>query len=256
LKGKIFGDMSATDRSTIYRYTRALRGCDEAIKKMFSTIQVKDENDKVWDVPIQFAPQEKAVAMILQSNVRKDNSLVVDRIPLPALAFHKTNEQFAPNRYIYHKAINWMRGLDGKPGFAIREQRDRDTVLGISGGIPMDLSYTLWAWTLYTEDMNQIFEQIVTKIAPMGYIRVRGVPWEVTVKLDSISSATDTTAEDQKLGVHKMQFDFTVATWIPQAITRKKAVLKTRIELVEGVDENHINKVLARLEEAVKALEE
>ncbi len=256
LKGKILNDLSPPDRSTIYRYSRALRGCDEAVQDLFRSVIVIDENEKAWPIPLIWATQERAVVEILKPNTRKDNSLVVDKIRLPHMAIYANSYNFDPSRYIYHKAVNYLRGADGKPGFTIREKYDRDTVFGISAGIPVDVSYSLWVWTLYQEDMNQIFEQIMPKIAPMGYIRVRGVPWETTVSLDSISNAVDTNPGEKSLRVFKYQFDMTAKTYIPQPITRKKAVLKTRVEIVEGIDENHINAVIARLETAVKELEE
>src|SRR5690606_12085900 len=114
----------------------------------------------------------------------KDNSLVVDRIKLPMLAIYSSDFQFNQERYVYHKAVDYMTELrpDRKPGFTVQERRERDTIFGVARGIPIDVGYTLYAWTLYIEDMNQIIEQIVLKFSPMAYINVRGVPWEVSVK--------------------------------------------------------------------------
>lgn len=255
LKGNILNDLNSPDRDVIYRYSCALRGTDEAVTDMFKNIVVIDENMKAWPVPIMWATQERAVTKLLQTNVRKDNSLIVDRIKLPHMAIYSSGYSFAPNRYIYHKAINWMRDTTGKPGFTYQEKHHpKDTVYGISGGIPIDITYTLWIWTLYQIDMNQIFEQIMPKIAPMGYIRVRGVPWEIGVKLNSISKAADTSPGDQTLRVFKSQIDMVAETYIPQGIKRNKSVLSTRVEIAEGVDEDRINKVIARLEEKVKEL--
>jgi hypothetical protein len=55
--------------------------------------------------------------------------------------------------------------------------------------------------------------------------------------------------------VIKFQFNITAETYIPQPIARRKAILKTKVELVDGMTEDEITQVMARLEEAVKELE-
>ena len=49
--------------------------------------------------------------------------------------------------------------------------------------------------------MNQILEQILLKFSPIAYIRVRGVPWETGVKLDSIANNLDVEPGDQNIRV-------------------------------------------------------
>jgi hypothetical protein len=250
--------MAPPNRNTVYRYAKTLRGSDEAMKQMFSDLVVIDEAGKAFDVPIIWATQEKAVAYIIQENVRKDESLVVDRIRLPMLAIHASNYQYNQDRYVYHKAIDYLRTpqTDWKPGFTVSERYNRDTIFGVSRGIPIDISYTLFAWTLYEEDMNQILTQIITKFSPMAYIRVRGVSWEIGVKLDSIANNVDIEPGDQAVRVFKYQFSFTAESFVAQPIVRKKAVLKTKVEITDSPNDEDITEVLARLEQAVKELEE
>lgn len=254
--GSIINDPSMPDRNTIYRYSKAKRGCDDAMRDMFTNIIVLDENGKAHPVPIIWGTQEKAVAAILLDNVRKDETLVVDRIKLPMLAIHDSDISFNVNRYTYHKALDYRRNMrdDGKPGFTLNEKYNRDTVFGFARGIPVDISYTLYAWTLYLEDMNQILEQILLKFSQTAYITVTGVPYEVIVKLDSIANNLDYEPGDQAIRVIKYQFQLTTETYIPQPITRQKAVLKTKIDLVDGLDESEIQQVMARLEDSVKEL--
>lgn len=254
-KGAIINDPDTADRSTIYRYSKAKRACDDAMRDLFTDIVVIDENGKAHPIPIIWGTKEKAVAAILLDNVRKDETLVVDRIKLPMLAIHDSDIQFAVNRYVYHKALDYNRSpIDNKPTMTISEKYDRDTVLGFARGIPVDISYTLYAWTLYQEDINQILEQILLKFSQTAYIKVTGVPYEVIVKLDSIANNLDYEPGDQAIRVIKYQFNMTTETYIPQPITRKKAVLKTKIDLVDGLTENEITEVMARLEETVKEL--
>lgn len=260
LRGHIINEqgMATPDRNVVYRYAKSIRGADEAMREMFKDIIVIDEAGKVFNVPIIWATQEKAVAWILQENTRKDESLVVDRIRLPYLAIHASGYNFAQNRYIYHKAIDYLRDYkdNWRPGFTVSERYQRDTVFGVSRGIPLDIEYTLFAWTLYEEDMNQILTQVLTKFSPIAYIRVRGISWEIGVKLNSIANNVDIEPGDKKQRVFKYQFGMTAESFVAQPIVRKKAVLKTRIEVTDSPKDEDITEVLARLESAVKELDE
>ncbi len=259
--GQIVEDMmkkptTTHDGTVIYRYSKAIRGADEAMKEMFSSLVCIDEIGNVVPVPIIWGTQERAVAHVLQNNVRQDSTLVVHRIKLPILSIYNNGISFNQDRYIYHQAIDYFRTLrpDGKPGLTTMENRhERDTVFGVARGIPIDITYQLTAWTLYVEDMNQIVEQVVTKFSPVAYIRVQGVHnWETIVKLDSIANNLESEPGDQQLRVVKFQFGMTVETFIPQPIVRKKAVLNTKIDIVNGLSEEEITEVLARLEETIR----
>ena len=256
--GQIVEDIHRPNRDVLYRYSKSIRGADEAIQDLFKGLVVLDEEGKAHTVPIVWGTQERAVAWILQDNTRKDGSLVVDRIRLPMLAVHSTDIAFDQSRYIYHGALDYMRTLrpDRKPGFTVKERYERDTVFGVTRGLPVNITYTLFAWTLYMEDMGQLLEQVISKFSPVAYINVRGVQWETIVTLDSIANNVDYEPGDQNLRVIKYQFTMTAQTFIPQPIVRKKAVLKTKTDIYNSVEPEKITEVLGRLEEAVKELEE
>jgi hypothetical protein len=261
-KGFIINEQDGiTNPSTVYRYTKALRGCDEAMQDMFRNLVVLDEQGRAHNIPIIWGTQEKAVAAIMQQNVRQDNSTVVDRIRLPMLAIHSTGEEFDANRYAYHKAVSYLRERPvhgegrGRPGFTNKERIDRDTVFGVAKGIPINKSYTLYAWTLYREDMNQIVEQVISKFSLLAYIRVRGVSWEIGVKLDEIGNNIEVDPGDQAINVYKYQFNMTAETYVPQPLIRRKAVLNVKTDFVNSVDDASITLVIGRLEEAVKELQ-
>jgi hypothetical protein len=76
------------------------------------------------------------------------------------------------------------------------------------------------------------------------------------VKLNSIANNVDIEPGDKKTRVFKYQFGFTAESFVAQPIVRKKAVLKTRIEITDSVEDEDVTEVLARLEQAVKELEE
>jgi len=253
--GAIVNDLQTPNRNTIYRYAKSVRACDEAVMDLFRNLVIIDEDGKAHPVPIIWATQERAVAAVVQENVRKDDTLVVDRIKLPMLAISSTNFTVDLARYTYHQALNYLNDANGKPTFTASEKYDRDTVFGVARGIPLNIDYTLYAWTMQLEDMNQMLEQIVTKFSPVAYIKVRGVLWEVAVKLSSIGNNLQTEPGDAALRVIKFQFGLTAETYVAQPIKREKAVLKTRIDIVNSLDEQQISEVLHRLEEAVEELQ-
>ena len=244
--------------TVIHRYSKALRGCDEAMTDLFRNIIVLDEDGKAHPVPIVWATQEKAVAYILQENVRKDNN-VVDRIKLPIMAINDTDVQLDLTRYTYHKAIDYFRyqRSDNKPYVTNQEKRHpRDTIFGKTRGLPINRSYSLVVWTMYMEDIDQIIEQIITKFSPVAYINIRGVHWESIVTLDSIANNVDFEPGDQNMRVIKYQFNMTAQTYIPQSIVRKKAVLKTMVDIHNDTEPEEIVETLSRLEEAIEEIEQ
>ena len=81
------------------------------------------------------------------------------------------------------------------------------------------------------------------------------MPWEVTVKLDSIANNLNNEPGDQAIRIIKFEFNMTAQTYIPQPIERKKAVLKMKVDFVNGLSEEEITEFMARIEESVKELE-
>lgn len=246
--GQIVNDMLTKPNNHINRYTNAIRGCDQAMTEMVSKFVVLDEDGKAHPVPVIYGTQERAVTVIMQNNVMKDNSLVVHRPTLPLIALHSSDgPTFDANRYIYHKAKQINRGNDGKP-LSHQELLQKDTVFGVSAGLPVNIGYTIYAWTYYLEDMNQIVEQMLLKFLPMAYIKIQGVPWEVGVKLDSVANNIDIEPGDQNLRVIKYQFNATAETYIPQPIERLKTVLNIKTDFYNSVDEKKIAEVYDRQE--------
>jgi hypothetical protein len=249
--GKIVNDITNDiSQNTIYRYSKALRGTDEGVMDLFRNIVVIDEDGKAHQVPIIWATQERAVAAILQQNVRKDETLVVDRIKLPMLAISATGYEFDANRYTYHQALNYVEAYTGNSPVKGPKFANRDVLFGVSRGIPINITYKLYAWTMQLEDMNQIFEQIVTKFSLVAYIKVRGVLQEVIVKLSTIASNLETEPGDGKLRVIKFQFDMTAETFVPMPAKLYDSLIKVvKADLVNSVDESTITEVISKIEE-------
>jgi len=252
--GQIVNDVKDPNRDVVYRYSKAIRGCDEAMVDLFNNVVVLDEDGKAHKVPIIWGTQERAVAWMLQDNTKKDGSLVVDRIRLPMMAIYSSGMEFDQTRYTYHKAIDYLRDLSGKPGFHVKERYEKDTVFGMARGIPINKNYTLMVWTMYMEDVDQILEQVILKFSPVAYIRVRGIRWETVVTLDSIANNVDYEPGDQNQRVIKYEFNLTARAYIPQPMVRKKSVLSTKVDMYNSVDEKEIREVLARMEDGVENL--
>jgi hypothetical protein len=241
--GSIINDISKpVNNNIINRYSNALRGCDQGMKDLFKDIIVLDEDGKAHPVPIIGANQEKAVAYILANNVRKDNSLVVDRPVLPLMAIHSSGLAPDMSRFTYHKAKFYVKDSMRS------ELKDKDTIFGVTRGIPIDVSYTMYIWSLYVEDMNQILEQIILKFSPQAYIKVQNVPWEVTVSLDSFANNINYEPGDKEVRVVKYQINFTTKTYIPQPIIRNKTVLKIKTDIHNSTNELDINQTYDRQE--------
>jgi hypothetical protein len=252
--GQIVNDMADPNRNVVYRYSKAIRGCDEAMVDLFNNIVVLDEDGKAHKVPIIWGTQERAVAWMLQDNTKKDGSLVVERIRLPMMAIYSSGMEFDQTRYTYHKALDYLRDYSDKPGMYAKERYEKDTVFGMTKGLPINKTYTLMVWTMYMEDVDQIIEQIVLKFSPVAYIRVRGIRWETVVSLDSIANNVDYEPGDQNQRVIKYEFNLTAQAYIPQPMVRKKSVLSTKVDFYNSVDEKEIKDVLARMEEGVENL--
>jgi hypothetical protein len=250
-KGYQENNLENPSRNMIYKSENAIRGADQAIQDLFSDITVRDHNGKIWPVPIVYSAPQKAVAFITQSNIRKDNSMVVDKIKLPLLSIFQLDMNPDWARYTYHEARNYFRNdQDNKPGFYVKEKYERDTVFGVSRGIPVDINYQLSLWTMFFEDAAQIRQQILLKFSQITYIQIQGVHWESVVSLESISSNVEAeTGESDR--IIKYQFNIKLQTYIPQPIARRKAVLSTRIDLLNSVEQEEINELYARLEDSV-----
>lgn len=68
------------------------------------------------------------------------------------------------------------------------------------------------------------------------------------IAFNTIGNNLESEPGDQALRLVKFQFGITVESFIPQPIVRKKAVLDQKIDIVNGLTEEQITEVLARLE--------
>lgn len=242
--GKIRNDPSNPNRNVVNRYGKGLRGTDEAMKEYLSNIEVIAHNGKIHRVPVVHGTAEKAVKMLIDTNVRQDESLVVDRINLPIIAYYASDYTFSDSRYTYEEALRYFPDVYSNPQSTVNEKNESDTVLGFTRGYPIDIGYQVLIWTMYIEDMIEILTQIFYKTSKMGYLKVQGVNWEIPVKLTSILNNIDVEPGDANLRVVKYQLSFLAESYIPQPIVRRKSVLSINTDYVSGTNPDEIQEVI------------
>lgn len=232
--GKIISDPDNVDRGIINRYSQTIKGCDMAVRDLFSDVYLIDVNGQAVKVPILLAPGEKAVIAALNlpgSGMRHDNSLVTDRITLPIMSIYSSGMSLNDSRYTY-EMIN-------RPMNYASEKYTNDTIYSTNRGVPVDREYTLTAWTFYMEDMSQLLEVIMNKLNRMTYVHIQGVNWEVPVRLTGIqNNVTNDDIGDDKVRIIKYQFNMVAETYIAQPILRGKSILKVITDYVSGTPEN------------------
>lgn len=237
--GKIFNfPNEIPDRTVIPRNAQALRGIDQGMLDLFSDIYVEDTQKKLFKVPIIIGTQERAVAVVMNSSVRKnkdgkqDESLQVDRVKLPLMTCYASAYNYAESRFTYHAALNYYNNLrdDRKPGWTKDEKYKRDTAFGVARGIPIDVNHELIIWTSYMTDMQQILTQIFLKFSKVAYIKVAGVQWAIPVAITGIQNNIDMEPGDTKLRLVKYQISFLIEAYIPQPIRRTKTALSVDVD--------------------------
>lgn len=227
---------SSVSRTSMASYSRTLRACDRAVLDEFKGLQVWLPDGSEKNVPIIWGPQEKAVAIALSDAIDKEN-IRIDRIKLPMLAISSGDISFAPERFTYHQNFRWLQDPRGNYAYGA-EKRYGDTVYGKSRGLPVDKNYTLYAWTRYIEDMNQVVEQIMLKFAPIVTLNVEGVHWEVVLKLDSVNNSISPEIGDAAIRIVKYEFAFHAETYISRGYIRGKTVFDIYAEMGLGSGED------------------
>lgn len=237
-------------RSVVGQYSKTLRGCDKALMNALRDLIIIGPDEEPHRVPIIWGPQEKAVAVAMGDNIAKD-MIRIDRIKLPIMALTGGECSFAPERFTYHKAFRWFKSGETGSYFYGKEKRFGDTVFGEARGVPVDKNYTLHMWALYTEEMNQLVEQIYLKFDPLLTLEVEGVNWEVVAKVTGASNATSPEIGDSALRIIKYDFNITAETYISRGVIRGKPVFDIFLKKdQEFFDQNDI------YGEGVRALEE
>lgn len=127
-------------------------------------------------VPLMYAPKEKVLARVTGDPTanRSYGSL------LPRMSFEMTSVTYAAERALRstRKSAAWVRA------------NDPDNLDSMLNPVPYDIKFTLWVFSKYQEDGNQIVEQILPFFTPHFTATVNlieEINVDCQVRLDSVS---------------------------------------------------------------------
>src|SRR4051812_36805325 len=114
--------------SEAFKYSKLLRKTDEGVKALFDNLVVINEEGETHKVPCLWATNDKIAAFVEQSNPTSEldlngkKKIIKDRIKLPVIGVYSSD-------------------------------------IVMSGSQPI-VTYHANVWSMFQEDMNQLFEQI------------------------------------------------------------------------------------------------
>lgn len=159
-----------------------LRKYSLVVGSLFNEISVTHRNPSTGEVvrtikvPLTYAPKEKILARVT-ADPRIDRQAAAI---LPRMSFELTSMVYNGTRKLRSVARN-----------SVRVSSDKDELFSILNPVPYDLKYTLWVYTKYQEDHNQVVEQILPFFVPNFTATVEllpGVLIDTHVRLDSINT--------------------------------------------------------------------
>jgi hypothetical protein len=167
-----------------------------AVKGIFSGLFTRDAENKLKDVKLIIANQERAVAKIMQE----------DNIILPIISVAQTTTDSDQSRGRYESVLVNEKYWDDKKQRAVR-------VLSFAP-VPVTINYQLNVWSKYAEDMDQILEQIRLKFNPELTIHNKfGTITKAYIEGESITGTVQ--AADKEDRVLRKQITLGVRTHIP-----------------------------------------
>lgn len=130
---------------------------------------------QVIKVPLTYAPKEKVLARVLADPSIDRQAAAI----LPRMSFELTSMTYDGSRKLRSVGRN-----------SVRTSANNDTLFSMLNPVPYDLKYTLWVFTKYVDDGNQIVEQIVPYFTPHFAATINLIEPDVNVdchfRLDSV----------------------------------------------------------------------
>jgi len=186
-----------------YYYYQALRKTITQFLDIFNDIKIKryDENGVFTNhinVPIKFAPKERAYYYIFENH--QDEMLPMISVTMNSVSF--ANDRMGSNYHILTKA----------------SQIDAGIMQRFLNPVPYNLGFTVFLWTKYMADVDQILEQILAYFAPHIFIRIY-MPevdffFDVKVVFAGASPDISTDLGEEERRIIKYTMDFTVQTYL------------------------------------------
>ena len=203
------------DRPQNPRTEPYLRAYDDAAEKLFGDISViatgKDGHQRRFPVPMIWADEQEAAAYVLKDCVGG----VVDRIRLPLLAIHC-------------------------PGHFPDSSR-----AATAGTTAFRIDYTLFAWTMFPEEMTQIVQNILGAIYSLDFRDEGslGVPLGSELVLVDVGSKCYPTNQDT-VNIIKYRFNLAVHALLPQADLQPEELTEDRPPSTSSVKRVELEDVL------------
>lgn len=198
-----------------YYYYQALRKTIVQFLDVFNDIKIKryDENgtfQRYVTVPIKFAPKERAYYYIFEQH--QDEMLPMMSVTLNSVNF--ASERMG-NRY---KTLTKSTSADS------------GTVQRFLNPVPYDLGFTVFAWTKYMTDIDQILEQVLPYFAPHIFIRVH-IPelnfyFDTKVIFNGATPDIATDMSEEERRVIRYSLDFTVQAYLFTPVEDKGLIRK------------------------------
>lgn len=186
-----------------YYYYQALRKTIIQFLDVFNDIKIKryDQSgnfDKYINVPVKFAPKERAYYYIFEEH--QDEML-------PMLSVTMNNVAFAQDR-MGNRYKSLTKSTSGSTGMVQR----------FLNPVPYDLGFTVYAWTKYMTDIDQILEQVLPYFAPHIFIRVH-IPeldfyFDTKVVFNGANADIATDMSEEERRVIRYSLEFTVQAYL------------------------------------------
>lgn len=188
-------------------------------------------------VPLAYSPKEKFIVRL-----RQDPDFERDvAITLPRMGFEITSFNYASERKLSSTLRNIYVPSEGSP-----------TVKAQYVPVPYDLTFSLYAFSRYTEDATQILEQILPYFRPEFTTNVKIIPeLDISVDIPVILNAVspediyEGDFETRQALVHTL--DFTLKGYMYGPITDKKVITRSIANIRRGATANTSSPLVSRI---------
>lgn len=170
-------------------------------------------------VPLSYAPKEKILARVMADPT-------IDRpmaTTLPRMSFELTGIQYNGANKLRSVGRHVVRVYDGDDGELIEQLNP----------VPYDMKYTLWVYTKYIEDGQQIIEQILPYFTPQFTATVNlleGVNLDCQVRLDGVTVEDLYTGEFERRRATMWTLEFVVTGYLFGPVRRHPVIKFANVE--------------------------
>lgn len=184
-----------------YYYYQALRKTITQFLDVFNDIKIKryDESGnfvRYITIPIKFAPKERAYYYIFENH--QDEMLPMISVTMNSIEF--ASDRMGSNYHVLTKSMEDCQ------------------VSRFLNPVPYNLGFTVYLWTKYMSDIDQILEQVLAYFAPHIFIRIK-IPevdfsFDVKIVFTGASPDMQTDMGEEERRIIRYTMDFSVHTYL------------------------------------------